>query len=218
MRAAVITFPGSNCDRDMRVALADITGQEPRAIWHQDTDLGDVDLIALPGGFSYGDYLRCGAMAARSAIMPEVVKAAARGVRILGVCNGFQVLTELGLLPGALMRNQNLHFICKTVEMDVVNRDSDFTRSFAAKTSLPVAHHDGNYFADSETLAELEDNGRIAFRYRDNVNGSQNNIAGILNDSGTVLGMMPHPERAIDAATGSTEGRPLFQSLVETLS
>ncbi|MBU1606636.1 MAG: phosphoribosylformylglycinamidine synthase subunit PurQ, partial [Alphaproteobacteria bacterium] len=212
MRAAVVTFPGSNCDRDMAVALESVSGEQPIRVWHGDSALPDrLDFIALPGGFSYGDYLRSGAMAANSPIMREVAAAAQRGVPVLGVCNGFQVLTEAGLLPGALMRNASQNFICRTVELTVANTDSLFTRGFAAgqRLRIPVAHHDGNYFADEETLDRLEGEGRVALRYVENSNGSQRDIAGILDASGTVMGMMPHPERAVDAAHGGTDGRLL---------
>ncbi len=220
-RAAVITFPGSNCDRDMAVALEFVSGERPIRVWHGDSALPDrLDLIALPGGFSYGDYLRSGAMAANSPIMREVAAAAARGVPVLGVCNGFQVLTEAGLLPGALMRNASQHFICRTIDLTVANTDSLFTRSFEVAQSLriPVAHHDGNYFADDATLDRLEGDDRVAFRYVENCNGSRRDIAGILNEAGTVLGMMPHPERAVDAAHGGTDGFALFENAVRALA
>lgn len=219
MRSAVIVFPGSNCDRDMAVALRDITGTAPHMIWHRETDLPKVDLIALPGGFSYGDYLRTGALSARSPIMAEVVRRAEAGVAVLGVCNGFQILTEVGLLPGALMRNANLDFVCRDVTLEVVNTQSAFTSLYKAgeKIRIPVAHHDGNYFADTETLDALEAEGRVAFRYAEDVNGAQRHIAGILNKGGNVLGMMPHPERLIDPAQGGTDGRRLFEGLVGAL-
>ena len=220
LRAAVVTFPGSNCDRDMAVALESVSGEQPIRVWHGDSALPDrLDFIALPGGFSYGDYLRSGAMAANSPIMREVAAAAQRGVPVLGVCNGFQVLTEAGLLPGALMRNASQHFICRTVDLTVENTDSPFTRGFAAgqRLRIPVAHHDGNYFADEETLDRLEGEGRVAFRYVENCNGSRRDIAGILNETGTVLGMMPHPERAVDAAHGGTDGRLLFENAIKGL-
>ena len=219
-RAAVITFPGSNCDRDMAEALRIVSGQEPLRIWHGDADLPDgLDFIALPGGFSYGDYLRSGAMAANSPIMRAIVSAADRGVPVLGVCNGFQVLTEAGLLPGALMRNARQNFICRDVELTVANNQSLFTARYDANQtiSIPVAHHDGNYFADDETLDRLEGEGRIAFRYEEDCNGSQRQIAGVLNAAGNVLGMMPHPERAIEQAHGGTDGRALFESLIGEL-
>ena len=220
LRAAVVTFPGSNCDRDMAVALESVSGEQPLRVWHGDSALPErLDFIALPGGFSYGDYLRSGAMAANSPIMREVAAAAQRGVPVLGVCNGFQVLTEAGLLPGALMRNASQHFICRTVDLTVENTDSPFTRGFAAgqRLRIPVAHHDGNYFADEETLDRLEGEGRVAFRYVENCNGSRRDIAGILNETGTVLGMMPHPERAVDAAHGGTDGRLLFENAIKGL-
>ncbi|MGX7895854.1 phosphoribosylformylglycinamidine synthase subunit PurQ [Tsuneonella sp. HG222] len=217
MRAAVVTFPGSNCDRDMAMALEAVMGKPAIRVWHGDADLpADLDFIALPGGFSYGDYLRCGSMAAKSPIMRSVVAAAERGVPVLGVCNGFQVLTESGLLPGALMRNAQLTFTCRTVPLRVENSQSLFTGGYDAgeEIALPVAHHDGNYFADGETLDRLEGEGRVAFRYLDEVNGSQRRIAGVLNEAGNVLGMMPHPERAIEPAHGNTQGRALFEAAV----
>ncbi len=219
MKSAVIVFPGSNCDRDMAVALRDITGQTPHMVWHRETSLPDVDLIALPGGFSYGDYLRTGALAARSPVMAEVVRRAEAGVSVLGVCNGFQVLTEVGLLPGALMRNAGLDFICRDVTLTVENADTRFTSLYSAGENIriPVAHHDGNYFADADTLDALEGEGRIAFRYAEDVNGAQRRIAGILGKGGNVLGMMPHPERLIENAQGGTDGRRLFESLIAAL-
>lgn len=219
MKSAVIVFPGSNCDRDMAVALEKITGQKPIMVWHQDYDFDKVDFIALPGGFSYGDYLRCGAMSARSHIMKEVIKRAEAGVPTFGVCNGFQILTETGLLPGALMRNANLHFVCKDVKMTVENADSMFTNGYAAgeEITIPVAHHDGNYFADTETLDRLEGEGQVAFKYAEDINGAQRRIAGILNAKGNVLGMMPHPERMIEPALGGTDGRKLFESVMNRL-
>ena len=220
-RAAVVTFPGSNCDRDMAVALESVSGEQPIRVWHGDSALPErLDLIALPGGFSYGDYLRSGAMAANSPIMREVVAAAQRGVPVLGVCNGFQVLTEAGLLPGALMRNASQHFICRTVDLTVENTNSLFTRGFepGQRLTIPVAHHDGNYFADEATLDRLEGQGRVAFRYVQNCNGSRRDIAGILNETGTVLGMMPHPERAVDAAHGGTDGAALFENAIKALA
>ena len=221
MRAAVITFPGSNCDRDMAVAIERISGKAPLRVWHGDASLPEsLDFIALPGGFSYGDYLRCGAMAANSPIMRAIIDAAGKGVPLLGVCNGFQVLAESGLLPGALMRNAAQTFICRTVKLKVENATSMFTSRYDAGQviDIPVAHHDGNYFADSETLDRLEGDGRVAFRYAENCNGSQRDIAGILNAGGNVLGMMPHPERAVDAAHGGTDGVALFESVFESLS
>ncbi len=217
-RAAVITFPGSNCDRDMAVALEQVSGTAPIRVWHGDAELPDrLDFIALPGGFSYGDYLRSGAMAARSPIMQAVVSAAGRGVPVLGVCNGFQILTESGLLPGALMRNAGQNFICRTVALTVENNHSLFTGGYDAGQTIhiPVAHHDGNYFADDATLDRLEGEGRVAFRYAEPCNGSRRDIAGILNDAGNVLGLMPHPERAIEPAQGGDDGRALFAGVVE---
>jgi phosphoribosylformylglycinamidine synthase len=220
-RAAVITFPGSNCDRDMASALEAVSGQPALRVWHADADLPDrLDLIALPGGFSYGDYLRSGAMAATSPIMRAVIVAAERGVPVLGVCNGFQVLTEAGLLPGALLRNAGQRFVCRTVALTVENTASPFTAGFAAGETIrvPVAHHDGNYFADAETLDQLESEGRVAFRYDEAVNGSARDIAGVLSANGRVLGMMPHPERAIElaavAALGGADGRRLFENIL----
>ncbi len=221
MRSAVIVFPGSNCDRDMAVAIEAVSGAKPVMVWHGDAVLPDrVDLIALPGGFSYGDYLRCGAIAARSAIIPAIVGAAGAGVPVLGVCNGFQVLTEIGLLPGALMRNAGLDFVCRDVALAVGATNSAFTRGYGAEERIviPVAHHDGNYTADSDTLDRLDAEGRIAFRYAESVNGSARAIAGILNAQGNVLGMMPHPERRIEAAHGGNDGRRLFEGLLEAVS
>jgi phosphoribosylformylglycinamidine synthase len=220
MGSAVIVFPGSNCDRDMAVAIRDVSGRAPDMVWHRETSLPDrIDLIALPGGFSYGDYLRAGAMAARSPIMREVIAAAQRGVPVLGVCNGFQVLTEAGLLPGALMRNAGLAFVCRDVALTVGSSRTGFTDLYrpGEELSLPVAHHDGNYFADADTLDRLEAEDRVAFRYAEPVNGSQRDIAGIVNAAGNVLGMMPHPERLIDPAQGGTDGRRLFEGLLATV-
>jgi phosphoribosylformylglycinamidine synthase I len=221
MKTAVIVFPGSNCDRDMAVALEQVTGRAPTMVWHRDTALPDgVEFIALPGGFSYGDYLRSGAMAARSPILQAVSAAAARGVPVLGVCNGFQVLTEAQLLPGALMRNAGLNFICRSVPLTVENNSSLFTSAYGAgeTVNIPVAHHDGNFFADDATLDRLEGEGRVAFRYGEYVNGSARNIAGVLNEAGNVLGMMPHPERAIDKAHGGTDGLRLFEAALSVLA
>lgn len=220
MRAAVVVFPGSNCDRDMAVALR-AAGAEVTMVWHKDAILpGGIDLVAIPGGFSFGDYLRCGAIAARSPICRAVADHAVRGGYVLGVCNGFQVLTETGLLPGALMRNAGLTFLCRTETLRVATADSDFTRGYAAGATLrvPIAHHDGNYFADDDTLARLRDNDRLAFTYGDNPNGSRDDIAGVLSDNRRVLGMMPHPERAADAALGGTDGAALFAGLVGALA
>ena len=220
-RAAVITFPGSNCDRDMAVAIEQVSGTAPIRVWHGDAHLPeDLDFIALPGGFSYGDYLRSGAMAANSPIMQSVKRRAEKGVPVLGVCNGFQVLTEAGLLPGALMRNASQNFICRTVELTVENSQSLFTGGYEAGQTIhiPVAHHDGNFFADEDTLDRIEGEGRVAFRYAENCNGSRRDIAGVLNDAGNVLGMMPHPERAIDAAHGGADGLALFENAVRALA
>ncbi len=216
-RAAVITFPGSNCDRDMAAALELVSGKAPFRVWHGDTDLPDrLDFIAVPGGFSYGDYLRSGAMAARSPVMAPIAAAAGRGVPVLGICNGFQILTESGLLPGALMRNVGQNFVCRTARLRVENASTVFTRGYTAGSTIdiPVAHHDGNYFADDDTLDRLEGDGRIAFRYTDNVNGSRRDIAGIVNETGNVLGMMPHPERAVEHAHGGSDGRILFETAI----
>jgi phosphoribosylformylglycinamidine synthase len=220
MKSAVIVFPGSNCDRDLAVAIEQVTGRAPAMVWHRETELPEgTGLIALPGGFSYGDYLRTGAISARSPVMDAVAKAADRGVPVLGVCNGFQVLTEAGLLPGALMRNAGLNFICRDVALTVENAQSAFTSRYDAgeTITIPVAHHDGNYFADDEMLNRLEGEGRVAFRYAEACNGSARNIAGILNAQGNVLGMMPHPERMVEAAHGGTDGRRLFEGLLETV-
>ena len=221
MKTAVIVFPGSNCDRDIAVALHEITGVKPEMVWHGDSELpSGLGLIALPGGFSYGDYLRCGAIAARSPVVRAVVEAANRGMPVLGICNGFQILTEAGLLPGALMRNEGLNFLCRDVALTVENSQSIFTAQYdqGEQIRLPVAHHDGNFSADAETLARIEGEGRIAFRYAEAVNGSAHGIAGILNDAGNVLGMMPHPERVIEAAHGNCDGRRLFEGLLETVA
>jgi phosphoribosylformylglycinamidine synthase subunit PurQ / glutaminase len=229
MKASVIVFPGSNCDRDAAVALEAATGKPPAMVWHGDAELPNSDLIVLPGGFSYGDYLRSGAMAAHSPVMREVVKRAKAGTPVLGICNGFQVLTEAGLLPGVLMRNATLKFICKDVRLRVEREDTLYTRRYAKGevVTFPIAHKDGSYFADDETLQRLEGEGRIAFRYCDvqgritpeaNPNGSRNNIAGIYNVSGTVLGLMPHPERLADPALGGTNGTKMFKSLVDGIA
>jgi phosphoribosylformylglycinamidine synthase len=221
MKSAVVTFPGSNCDRDMAEALRLVTGRAPAMVWHRETSLPEgLDLIAIPGGFSYGDYLRSGAMAAQSPVMRAVCDAAARGTFVLGVCNGFQVLTEAHLLPGALMRNAGIAFVCRDVPLVVENSQSAFTARYAAGEDvvIPVAHHDGNYQADADTLDRLEGEGRVAFRYAAEVNGSARGIAAILNAAGNVLGMMPHPERAVEDAHGRTDGRRLFEGLVESIS
>lgn len=224
-RAAVITFPGSNCDRDMAAALEAVSGTPAIRVWHGDAELpSGLDLITLPGGFSYGDYLRSGAMAATSPIMRAVVAAAERGVPVLGVCNGFQVLTEARLLPGALLRNAGQRFVCRTVALKVENTASPFTAGYAAGETIriPVAHHDGNYYADVETLDRLEGEGRVAFRYAESCNGSARDIAGVLSANGRVLGMMPHPERAIEPAAvpalGGADGRRLFESALASFA
>jgi len=220
MKTAVVVFPGSNCDRDLAVALEQVTGSKPAMVWHGDSELPDgVGLVAVPGGFSYGDYLRSGAIAARSPIMRAIVEQAGRGLPVLGVCNGFQVLTEAGLLPGALMRNAGLDFVCRDVALTIDNAQSAFTARYDAGETIrvPVAHHDGNYFADSDTLDRLEGEGRVAFRYGESVNGSARDIAGVLNAAGNVLGMMPHPERKIETAHGGTDGRRLFEGVLETI-
>ncbi|MGJ8537205.1 MAG: phosphoribosylformylglycinamidine synthase subunit PurQ [Parasphingopyxis sp.] len=220
MKSAVIVFPGSNCDRDMAVALEQATGAKPHMVWHRETELPDgIGLIALPGGFSYGDYLRSGAIGANSPIMREVKAAADRGVAVLGVCNGFQLLTEAGLLPGALLRNAGIDFICRDVALKVASSQTAFTSGYESDETItiPVAHHDGNYFADTDTLDRIEGEGHVAFRYDENVNGSARNIAGIVNAAGNVLGMMPHPERMIEPAHGGSDGKRLFDGLVRAL-
>ena len=218
MRFAVIVFPGSNCDSDMFHAVTDALGAEARYVRHDDTSLDGFDAILIPGGFSYGDYLRCGAMAAVSPIIPALRKAAGEGRPILGVCNGFQVLTEAGLLPGALLRNGGMRFVCKTVGVRVANAGTGFTKSYGEGEvlRLPIAHGEGNYFCDGQTLERLCGEGRIAFAYEDNPNGSVGDIAGITNERGNVLGMMPHPERAAEALLGSADGLGLFESILRT--
>jgi len=217
MKPSVIVFPASNCDRDAAIALEQATGKKPAMVWHGDASLPDTDFIVLPGGFSYGDYLRSGAMAARSPVMRDIVEKAKSGVPVIGICNGFQILCEAGLLPGALLRNKNLNFVCKTVTLRVDNHQSMFTQAFQKDQYIdfPVAHHDGNYFADPQTLNRLETEGRVAFRYVDNPNGSSRDIAGILNNAGNVLGMMPHPERVISPLLGGVDGVTFFKGLVE---
>jgi phosphoribosylformylglycinamidine synthase subunit PurQ / glutaminase len=220
LNSAVIVFPGSNCDRDMAVALEQVSGKAPAMVWHRESELPrGLDLIAVPGGFSYGDYLRSGAMAANSPVMRAVRDSAERGVAVLGVCNGFQILTEAHLLPGALMRNGGIRFVCRDVPLKVETSQSAFTSRYEAGEEIvfPVAHHDGNYQADEETLDRLEGEGRIAFRYAGECNGSARQIAGILNDAGNVLGMMPHPERMIEPAHGRTDGRRLFEGIIEAI-
>ncbi len=220
MKASVIVFPGSNCDRDVAVSLEQAMGQKPNMVWHADSELPPSDLIVIPGGFSYGDYLRCGAIAGNAHIIRPVKEAAEKGAMVLGICNGFQVLTETGLLPGALMRNANLKFICKDAPLTVETTDTPFTKGYkqGATISVPVAHHDGNFRADEDTLDRLEGDGRVAFRYADNPNGSARDIAGILSENKRVLGMMPHPERCADPLLGGTDGKALFTSIVEALS
>jgi phosphoribosylformylglycinamidine synthase len=219
MKSAVVVFPGSNRDRDVIAALTRVGGTPPTLVWHRSAEVPDVDLIVLPGGFSYGDYLRAGAIAARSPVMQAIREQAARGVRVLGICNGFQILTEAGLLPGTLMRNASLRFVCREVKLQVVNANTGFTRGYRPGQIIrcPVAHADGNYFADPETLSAVEDNGQVAFRYADgtNPNGSINDIAGVFNAEKNVLGLMPHPENLIETAQGGTDGRPLFASLMD---
>jgi phosphoribosylformylglycinamidine synthase len=228
MKAAVIVFPGSNCDRDIQVSLRKSMGDEPLMVWHGDSSFDYVDLIAIPGGFSYGDYLRAGAMAAKSPVMREIIARANKGVPVLGICNGFQILTESGMLPGALMRNAALKYVCRDINLRVEANNTAFTQGYNVGDVLriPIAHHDGNYYADADTLCELEDYNRVAFRYTDasgnqavdaNPNGSQNDIAGILNKNRNVLGMMPHPERLADSELGGEDGKRMFDGLVAAL-
>ena len=217
MKAAVIVFPGSNCDRDCKVAVERSTGASVDMVWHGDTALPDnLDLIVLPGGFSYGDYLRCGAMASLSPIMTEVKAAVERGVATVGICNGFQVLCEAGLLPGALLRNAGLKYVCKPVSLDIVNGQTRFTAAYQGRREavMTVGNGEGNYFADEATLDRLEGEGQVVFRYRDNPNGSARNIAGVINTKGNVLGMMPHPDRAFEPELGSADGAILFRSVM----
>ncbi len=222
MKSAVVQLPGLNRDRDMIAALTKISGRAPVTIWQTETQIPDVDLIVIPGGFSYGDYLRCGAIAARMPVMQAIKAAAERGVKVLGVCNGFQILVEAGMLPGALMRNASLKFVCKEIKLEVVNAETDFTRAYAKGQIIrcPVAHHDGNYFADEETLKQIEGNNQVVFRYADgtNPNGSINDIAGVINQRGNVLGMMPHPENLIEAAHGGNDGRGIFASALDVIA
>jgi len=220
MHAAVIVFPGSNCDRDMAVAF-EKAGAKVSMVWHKDTALPkDVDIIGVPGGFSFGDYLRCGAIAANSPICQSVVAHAERGGYVLGICNGFQVLTETGLLPGVLLRNVNLKYICKPVRLRVETADSAFTTGYQSgqEITVPIAHHDGNYFADAETLKRLHGEARVAFTYCDNPNGSVDDIAGVLSQNRRVLGMMPHPERMAEPLQGGTDGAAMFRTLVDQLA
>ena len=217
MKSTVVVFPASNCDRDVAVALQKATGKKPDMVWHGDAELPASDLIILPGGFSYGDYLRAGAMAAKSPIMKAVIERAKSGTPVLGICNGFQILCEMELLPGALLRNAGLDFICETASLRVENTSSIFTKGFDAGqyVDFPVAHHDGNYFADDATLDKLEGDGRVAFRYVNNPNGSARDIAGIVNEEGNVLGMMPHPERAISPLLGGIDGVQFFETVAK---
>ncbi len=228
MKFAVIVFPGANCDRDVAYVTRDILAQPTRMVWHEDSDLGDIDVVVVPGGFSYGDYLRCGAIARFSPAMQATVAHARAGKPVLGICNGFQILTEVGLLPGALVRNRDMRFICDRVPLKVERTDLLWTANYSAGQviTLPIAHGEGCYYADEATLAELEANSQIVFRYSSldgsvdeasNPNGSLGNIAGICNQQGNVLGLMPHPERAADAVLGGVDGLPLFQSLVQAL-
>ncbi|MEM6534806.1 MAG: phosphoribosylformylglycinamidine synthase subunit PurQ [Pseudomonadota bacterium] len=220
MKTAVIVFPGSNCDRDAEMALKQASGSDPVMVWHKDGTIPhDTDLVMVPGGFSYGDYLRCGAIAANSPVIGQLREHADRGGYVLGVCNGFQVLCETGLLPGALIRNASLHFVCKPQQLLVDTTDSAFTKGYGgqAQVDIPIAHHDGNYVADTPVLDALEGEGRVAFRYVGNPNGSARDIAGILSENGRVLGMMPHPERAIGAHEGGDDGRHLFEGLVTAM-
>jgi phosphoribosylformylglycinamidine synthase subunit PurQ / glutaminase len=222
MKSAVVQLPGLNRDRDMIAALTKISGHAPVTIWQTETEIPDVDLIVIPGGFSYGDYLRCGAIAARMPVMQAIREKADKGVKVLGVCNGFQILVEAGMLPGALMRNSSLKFVCREVKLEVVNNDTAFTRAYDKGQVIrsPVAHHDGNYFADEETLARLEGEGQVVFKYAagTNPNGSIKDIAGVVNAGGNVLGMMPHPENLIEAAHGGTDGRGIFASALEVMA
>ena len=227
MKSAVIVFPGSNCDRDVAVTLEEVTGVKPAMVWHRDTELPSVDLIVLPGGFSYGDYLRSGAMAAHSPVLRAVSEEAKRGVAVLGICNGFQILTEAKLLPGALMRNTSLHYICRDVSLKVERADTAFTRLYAKgdEVTMPIAHKDGAYYADEDTLDRIEGEGQVVFRYSaragvedsGNPNGSRRSIAGVIDKSGRIMGLMPHPERAADAALGGIDGRRVFESLTGKL-
>jgi phosphoribosylformylglycinamidine synthase subunit PurQ / glutaminase len=229
MEAAVVVFPGSNRERDVALALEHAMGRPPYMVWHRDSELPKLDLIVVPGGFSYGDYLRCGAIAAHSPVMREIKERAKAGVAVLGICNGFQILTETGLLPGILLRNAGLGFVCKNIGLKVETSQSLFTSGYAAGQTLciPVAHHDGNFFADEDTLDRIEDSGQVAFRYCDaagdilpkaNPNGSARNIAGVFNEGKNVLGLMPHPENAVEPLHGSTDGRAMFKGIVEGLS
>jgi phosphoribosylformylglycinamidine synthase len=218
MKSAVVVFPGINRERDMMLALETVTGSKPVSVWHTETELPKVDLVVVPGGFSYGDYLRCGAIAARSPIMQDIRAKALKGLKVLGVCNGFQIITEAGLLPGVLVRNKDLRFVCRQVKLKVENNQTFFTNKVAKGTvvSCPVAHGEGNYICDAVTLKKLEAENRVVFRYAEgtNPNGALNDIAGIMNESGSVIGMMPHPENMIEPLHGRTDCRPLFESLL----
>ncbi|WP_019508140.1 phosphoribosylformylglycinamidine synthase subunit PurQ [Pleurocapsa sp. PCC 7319] len=229
MKFGVIVFPGSNCDRDISTVTQGLLAAPTRMVWHQETDISDLDIVIVPGGFSYGDYLRCGAIAQFSPVMDSIIEHAKQGKYVLGICNGFQVLTEVGLLPGALIRNRGLHFICDRVPIKVERNDLIWTQNYQAQQiiTLPIAHGEGCYYADDDTLKALEDNHQVLFRYSsvsgeinsaNNPNGSANNIAGIINQQGNVLGMMPHPERAADRAIGSTDGLAMFQGLLNSLA
>jgi phosphoribosylformylglycinamidine synthase len=220
IKFGILVFPGSNCDRDVAYVTRDILKQPTRMIWHQDTDISDSDVIIIPGGFSYGDYLRCGAIARFSPVMQQVVEHAKKGKFVIGICNGFQVLTEAGLLPGALVRNRDLHFICDRSPLKVERTDLPWTQAYTKGEiiTLAIAHGEGRYHADDVTLTKIEDNNQVVFRYEgENPNGSLNNIAGICNSTGNVLGMMPHPERASDAVLGSTDGLKLFSGLLDKI-
>ena len=229
MKFGVIVFPGSNCDRDISTITQGVLDAPTRMVWHQETDISDLDVVVVPGGFSYGDYLRCGAIAQFSPVMNSIIEHAKKGKYVLGICNGFQVLTEVGLLPGALIRNRGLHFICDRVPVKVERNDSIWTKDYQAQQviTLPIAHGEGCYYADESTIKAVEDNNQVLFRYSspsgeintdNNLNGSMNNIAGIVNQQGNVLGMMPHPERAADQGIGSTDGLPMFQGLLNALA
>mgnify|MGYP000659778989 CR=1 FL=1 len=223
MKSAVVQLPGLNRDRDMIAALTKISGKAPITVWQTETSIpSDVDLIVIPGGFSYGDYLRCGAIAARMPVMQAIRERAEQGVKVMGVCNGFQILLEAGMLPGALMRNASLKFVCREIKLEVVNSDTDFTRAYETGQIIrsPVAHHDGNYFADTDTLSRIEGEGQVVFRYTKdtNPNGSMNDIAGVINARGNVLGMMPHPENLIEAAHGGSDGKGIFASALDVIA
>jgi phosphoribosylformylglycinamidine synthase I len=220
MKSAVVVFPGSNCDRDCATAIERTTGSKPDMVWHAETALPEgLDLIVLPGGFSYGDYLRCGAMAAQSPVMREVAAAAERGVAVVGICNGFQVLCEIGMLPGALLRNAALKYVCKPIQLDIVNSQTRFTSAFQDRREamMTIGNGEGNFFADEPTLERIEGEGQVVFRYRENPNGSSRAIAGIVNGQGNVIGLMPHPDRAFETELGSADGALLFQSVAASI-